>query len=59
MKKLTLSDTNRFLAGVCGGIGEYLGVDPTVVRVLWVLATLFGGAGIVAYLIFWLIMPSR
>lgn len=58
MKKLKLSKTNKKLAGVCGGLGEYFGIDPTVVRILWIVFTLLGGAGILAYLIFWFFMPS-
>ena len=44
MKRLTKSN-NRMICGVCGGIGEYLGIDPTVVRLLWVLLSVLGGAG--------------
>lgn len=48
------------IAGVCGGIGEYLGVDPTVVRILWVLFTLISmGIGILAYIIAWIIIPEN
>jgi len=57
MKKLQLSHRNTIIAGVCGGLGEYFGVDPTVVRIIWMVFTLLGGAGIIAYLIFWLLMP--
>jgi phage shock protein C len=47
------------IAGVCGGIAEYMDVDPTVVRLVWVLITFFTGIvpGIVAYLVAWLVMP--
>nr|MCR4699013.1 PspC domain-containing protein [Bacilli bacterium]MCR5345177.1 PspC domain-containing protein [Lachnospiraceae bacterium] len=47
-KKLRKSE-ERKICGVCGGIGEYLGVDPTVVRLLWVLFCFAGGSGILAY----------
>ena len=51
MEQLYLSETNRKLGGVCGGIGEYTGRDPTVIRVLFILVTLFSfGFGILAYL---------
>ena len=43
--------------GVCGGLSEYLGVDPTIVRILWVLVTLMGGAGILLYIAAMIIMP--
>lgn len=59
-KRLTRSRTNRMIGGVCGGIGEYLDVDPTIVRLLWVVLTLLSvGAGIIAYLIAWLIIPQE
>ncbi len=59
-KKLFRSTKNRIIAGVCGGIGEYLNVDPTVVRLLWVFFTLISfGAGILAYIIAWIIVPEK
>lgn len=45
--------------GVCGGIGEYFDVDPTLVRLLWLLFALWGGAGVLAYLIAWIIIPEE
>ena len=45
-KKLRRSKKNKVIAGVCGGIGEYLDVDPTVIRLVWVVFTLFSGAGL-------------
>ncbi len=56
---LCRSKSNRIIAGVCGGLGEYLGVDPTVVRLAFVLLALFGGGGIFLYLILWLVMPEE
>lgn len=58
MKELRRSHTNRTLCGVCGGIGEYLNIDPTVVRLLWVLFSLAGGAGLLAYIIAVFIIPE-
>ncbi len=58
MKELRRSYNNRTLCGVCGGIGEYLNIDPTVVRLLWVLFSLAGGAGILAYIIAVFIIPE-
>ena len=58
-KRLQRSRTEKMIGGVCGGLGEYFGVDPTIVRVLWVGVTLLGGAGIIAYLILWVIMPAE
>jgi phage shock protein C len=47
------------IAGVCGGLGEYFGIDPTLVRLLFVFAALFAGPGIVAYLILMLVVPEE
>jgi len=58
-KKLYLSETNKKLGGVCGGIGEYLGVDPTIIRLAWVIFALAGGSGLLAYIIAWMIIPKR
>ena len=57
-KKLCRSATDKKLGGVCGGIAAYLDIDPTVVRLAWVLFTLFVGAGILAYIIALLVMPN-
>ena len=51
MKKLYKSDVDRKLCGVCGGIAEYLGIDSTIVRLIWVVLVVFFGTGILAYLI--------
>lgn len=56
-KKLTKS-ADRKICGVCGGIGEYLGIDPTVIRLLWVIFTFMGGAGLLAYIIAAIIIPE-
>ena len=58
-KKLTRSRTNRTICGVCGGIAAYLNVDPTVVRLVWALITLCGGAGLIGYLVAALIIPEE
>ena len=58
-KKLYRSDENKMLAGVCGGIAEYFGVDPTLIRLAWVVFCLLGGSGVLAYIIAALIMPDR
>ena len=46
------------IGGVCAGLGEYLGLDPTIVRIVWVLMVLFAGVGILLYIILWLVMPK-
>ena len=58
MKKLIRSTTDRKIAGVCGGLGEYFGVDPTLIRIGWVVFCLLGGSGILAYIICALIIPE-
>ncbi|MGH9793046.1 MAG: PspC domain-containing protein [Candidatus Acidiferrales bacterium] len=60
-KRLTRSATNRKWAGVCGGLGEYLDVDPTVIRIIWVVLTIVPGAilgGLLVYLLAWMVMPE-
>lgn len=47
------------IGGVCGGLAEYLSVDPTVLRVIFVVTLFFGGAGAVAYLVLWLVIPEE
>ncbi len=59
LHRLYRSGNDRILGGVCGGIAEYLGVDPVIVRVLWVLFSLTWGMGILAYIIMWIIMPRN
>lgn len=59
-KKLFRSKKDRIIAGVCGGIGEYLEVDPTIVRIVFVLLTLAGGfPGIILYGALWIIVPEE
>ena len=57
-KKLAKSRTDRKLCGVCGGFAEYVNLDPTVVRLIWVLLSLCAGGGLIAYIIAALIMPE-
>ena len=57
-KKLYRSRTDRKIAGVCGGLAEFIGIDPTIIRVIWALVSL-SGAGLIAYLICALIIPER
>ncbi len=58
-KRLYRSSKERILGGVCGGLGEYFDIDPTVVRLLWVLFALAGGMGILFYFIAWFIIPRN
>jgi phage shock protein C len=59
MKKLYRSNTEKRLCGVCGGIAEYLELDPTIIRLLWVIFLFCGTAGFWAYIIAALIMPKQ
>lgn len=58
-KKLYKSNTNKKLCGVCGGVAEYFNLDPTIVRLGWAFATIFVGAGILAYIVAALIIPEK
>ena len=59
-KRLYRSRDDRMVAGVAGGMAEYLGIDPTIVRILWVLAFLPGGVpGFLLYGLCWLIIPNE
>lgn len=58
-KKLYRSNEQKMLTGVCGGLAEYFGTDPTWVRLLFVVGTLIGGPGILAYLIMSVVVPRR
>lgn len=57
--KLHRSESSKIIAGVCGGLGEYFDVDPTIIRIVFVLMTIFGGSGILIYIILWLVIPSE
>ena len=57
-KRLYKSVTDKKICGVCGGVAEYFDIDPTLVRLAWVVFTLLGGSGILAYIIAAIVMPS-
>ncbi|SDK19431.1 PspC domain-containing protein [Natronincola ferrireducens] len=58
-KRLYRSEADQKIAGVCGGIAEYFNIDSTLVRLGWVVFSLMGGSGILAYIIAIIIMPRR
>lgn len=58
-KRLTRVEEGRMIAGVCTGLGRYLGIDTTIVRIIFVLLALFAMGGVLLYLILWLIMPME
>lgn len=57
MKKLTKSSSNKMICGVCAGIANYFNIDPTIVRLIWVLLVLCAGTGILAYIIGAIVIP--
>lgn len=59
MKTMMRSAKDRKIAGVCGGLGEYLEVDPVIFRILFVFLIFMGGAGLIIYLILLLVMPEQ
>ncbi|MGH8976078.1 MAG: PspC domain-containing protein [Acidimicrobiia bacterium] len=58
-RKLYRSRTDRKLAGVCGGLAQYLNADATLIRVLFVVLALLGGPGLVIYLVLWIFVPEE
>ncbi|MFL6047225.1 MAG: PspC domain-containing protein [Propionibacteriaceae bacterium] len=57
-RKLYRSQSQRMLAGVCGGLAEYFNLDATLIRVLFLILAVFGGSGLVIYLVMWIIVPD-
>ena len=57
-KKLYRSRMDRKIAGVCGGLGDYFDIDPTLVRVIMVSSVFAGGAGFIAYIVAWILVPE-
>lgn len=58
-KRLTRSRTDRMIAGVCGGLGNYLGIDPVFIRLLWAIAIFAYGTGLLLYILAWIIIPEE
>ncbi len=58
VKRLYRSRYNKVIGGVCQGMANYFNLDPSLVRIAWVIFTLFGGAGILAYIICWIVIPE-
>lgn len=57
--RLYRSESDKMIAGVCGGIADYFGVDSSLVRILFITITLFGGGGIIIYVLLWAFIPSE
>jgi phage shock protein C len=58
-RKLYRSRSDRRLVGVCGGLAQFFGLDPTLIRVLFVVLAVLGGSGIVVYLAMWVMVPNQ
>ncbi len=58
-KQLLRSRSDRWIAGVCGGLGKYFEVDPLIFRLIFILLTVFGGSGILIYVILWIAVPEE
>jgi len=58
-RRLYRSPDDRVIAGVCGGLGEYFTTDPVILRLILVVLVLFGGSGLVLYLLAWILIPRR
>ena len=57
-RKLYRSRNRRMVAGVCGGLADYFDIDPTVIRVLFLILAVFGGSGLVVDLVMWIVVPD-
>ncbi len=57
-QRLTRPDQDKVIAGVCSGLGNYFDVDPVIVRIAWIVFSLVGGSGVLAYLLAWFIIPD-
>ena len=58
-KQLYRSSNNRMIGGVCGGFGDFFGIDPTLIRLGFAMLAIFGGTGLLFYLICWIIIPLQ
>lgn len=59
IKKLYRSNTDKIIFGVCGGLGEYLEIDPLIIRIIFIALTLAGGSGILIYLVLAILIPQK
>lgn len=58
-KRLYRSKKERIIAGICGGLGDYFDIDPTIIRLFWIIFVFLWGAGLLAYLVGWIIIPQK
>ena len=59
VKRLYRSEDDRMIGGVAGGLGEFLDIDPTIIRLIFAFSILLGGTGLLAYLVMWLVVPEE
>jgi phage shock protein C len=59
IKRLYRSKSDRMIAGVCGGLKDYLDIDSTIIRLLFLAAALFGGPGLILYIVMWILVPEE
>ncbi|MFZ4464131.1 MAG: PspC domain-containing protein [Bacteroidales bacterium] len=58
-RRLYRSRMSKMVGGVCGGLSEYFQIDPSIMRIGWVVFTMLGGAGLLAYIICWIVIPEE
>lgn len=58
-KKLYLSDTDKKIGGVCGGLADFFNIDVTIIRIIWLVALLCYGSGLLLYIILWIAVPRQ
>jgi len=58
-KRFTRSKHDKIIGGVCGGLGEYLNIDPVIIRIVWLVLFFAGGVGLIAYIVAWIIVPEE
>lgn len=58
-RRLLRSRSEHWFAGVCGGLAEYFDLDVVLVRIVWLIVTVFGGGGLIAYLVCWIVIPKE
>ena len=58
-KKLYRSNKQKMIAGVCGGLAEYFNIDPTWIRIIFIIFAVMGGSSILVYLLFWVLVPQK
>ncbi|MEZ4605942.1 MAG: PspC domain-containing protein [Deinococcales bacterium] len=59
IKKFQRNTKDRMIGGVCAGIANYYNLDPTVIRIVWLILFLMAGIGALAYIILWIVMPAK